>query len=425
MLENMPSLRELSDALWSGQTTTEKAADHPFAQLAVLEELAPGVGFYKDFANQGAVKTEEGLVLIDTGSYNPLRHLRGFDKIRAWSGERVRTVVYTHGHVDHAYGLVPFLNEHKQKGWNPPQIIAHENVNRRFDRYNAMADFNSIINSRQFGLRIEWPTKPIRPHVTYADQMRLLVGGRILELHHALGETDDHTWVFLPAERVLFTGDLFIWAAPNAGNPQKVQRYVIEWATALRAMAAKKPALLLPGHGLPIFGENRVQTALTEAAEYLETIHSHAVQSMNKGATIYEALASLSIPERLRRRPYLLPVYDEPDFILRNLYRLYGGWYSGVPSELKPAPLADLSREVAKLAGGIDALMARTRELLAQGNLPLASHFADWLVAAEPANKAAQALCAEVYAKRTAAEPSTMSKGIYGAAAREAKAKSS
>src|SRR5947208_3667236 len=55
-------------------------------------------------------------------------------------------------------------------------------------------------------------------------------GGVRFELHHAKGETDDHTWTWIPSEKVLCCGDLFIWASPNAGNPQKVQRYPREWA---------------------------------------------------------------------------------------------------------------------------------------------------------------------------------------------------
>ena len=68
-----------------------------------------------------------------------------------------------------------------------------------------------------------------------------------LRLEHARGETDDHTFVWLPDARVLCTGDLFIWCAPNAGNPQKVQRYAADWARALRRMAGLGAELLLPG----------------------------------------------------------------------------------------------------------------------------------------------------------------------------------
>ena len=41
--------------------------------------------------------------------------------------------------------------------------------------------------------------------------------------------------------------------------------------------------------------------------------------------------------------PWLQPVYDDTEFLVRNVIRYYGGWWSGRPSELKPAPRAKLA----------------------------------------------------------------------------------
>jgi glyoxylase-like metal-dependent hydrolase (beta-lactamase superfamily II) len=60
--------------------------------------------------------------------------------------------------------------------------------------------------------------------------------------------------VYVPSKEILCTGDMFIWCFPNCGNPQKVQRYPVEWAQALREMASKGAKMLLPGHGPPIVG---------------------------------------------------------------------------------------------------------------------------------------------------------------------------
>jgi alkyl sulfatase BDS1-like metallo-beta-lactamase superfamily hydrolase len=99
--------------------------------------------------------------------------------------------------------------------------------------------------------------------------------------------------------------------------------------------------------------------------------------------------------------------------------RCFGGWYSGVPSELKPAPRADLAREVLALAGGLDKVLGRARSLLAAGDAQLAAHFVDWALDAEPTSSEVHAARAAVYRKLLEASTSTMSKGIYGAAARE------
>jgi alkyl sulfatase BDS1-like metallo-beta-lactamase superfamily hydrolase len=292
-------------------------------------------------------------------------------------------------------------------------------------RYIATSGYNGIINSRQFGQQISWPTDPLPPTLAYSERLDVRVGEHELRLVHARGETDDHTWVFLPRNRVLCTGDLFIWAAPNAGNPQKVQRFAIEWATALRQMAALEPEILLPGHGLPVMGAARVREALLDTALYLESLYEQTRAAMNQGATLYEILEHVRPPAELAAKPYLKPVYDEPDFIVRNVYRCLGGWYSGVPSELKPAPRREQAREIASLAGGVGRLLARARECAAGGDLTMACHLVDWAVEAEPESAEVRELRAEVYERRAFAEPSTMSKGIFGAAARDSRERSS
>jgi alkyl sulfatase BDS1-like metallo-beta-lactamase superfamily hydrolase len=417
----MASLAELADRLWTGESSTEDPEHHPFAALDRVEEISNGVAFYKGFVNLTVLRTEAGLVLIDTGSFLPAQHERSFAGVRSFAPDAVHTAIYTHGHVDHAYGLPPFLREAESKGWERPRVIGHEAVAPRMRRYVETEGYNSIINSRQFGGRIRWPTDPLPPTLSYGDRLDLRVGEHEIRLVHARGETDDHTWVFVPAARVLCTGDLFIWAAPNAGNPQKVQRYASDWAAALRRMAALEPEFLLPGHGLPVIGAARVREALLDTADYLESLYAQTLSAMNQGATLYEILEHVRPPAELAAKPYLRPVYDEPDFIVRNVYRCLGGWYSGIPSELKPSPRAQQAREIATLAGGVGRLLERARECAEAGDLAMASHLVDWAADAEPESGEVHQLRAEVYGRRTLAEPSTMSRGIFGAAARDSR----
>jgi len=415
----MSELLKRTDRLWSGEASTSNPEFHPFGGPRILEELAPGIALFKAFVNVTAVKTDDGLVLVDTGSFHPRAHKLSFDAVRCWNPARVHTAVYTHGHVDHAYGLPPFLEEAKERGWAAPRIVGHVNVLPRMKRYVQTADYNSIINSRQFGVETKWPTQYQAPTEIYENRHALAVGGIDFELRHAKGETDDHTWVWLPQTKTLCTGDLFIWAAPNAGNPQKVQRYVVEWAAALREMAALSPELLLPGHGLPIAGATRVREALLDTAAYLESLVQQTLERLNAGETIYEIVQGVRAPAELAAKPYLLPVYDEPEFIVRNLVRCFGGWYSGVPSELKPAPRQALASEVVSLAGGIGKVLERAQALLEAGEARLAAHFADWAADAEPGESEVHALRATVYRKLLETSTSTMSKGIYCAVARE------
>src|SRR5207249_2498143 len=190
----------------------------------------------------------------------------------------------------------------------------------------------------------------------------------------------------------LCTGDLFIWVVPNAGNPQKVQRYPHEWAIALRTMEALGAELLCPGHGYPIRGAARVHQALAETAELLESLHDQTVAMMNAGARLDDIVHSVRAPAHLLARPYLQPVYDEPEFVVRNVWRLYGGWYDGNPAHLKPAPEAALAAELARLAGGAGRLADRAAALAAEGDLALACQLAELAAEAAPGDAAIRAV---------------------------------
>lgn len=417
----MPTeILELADQLWRGEA--DIATHHPFNLFGELAELDEGRAFVAAFANVAAFATEDGLVLVDTSS--PFLAGRVHDALSGWRDDTLHTAVFTHGHIDHVFGVERYEHDARDQGRQHPRVVAHELVPVRFDRYLETAGYNATINRRQFGIEdLQWPVDYRYPDETYQDSLFLDVGGTTFELHHARGETDDHTWVWAPDSRTLCTGDLFIWASPNCGNPQKVQRFAKEWAAALRTMATLDAELLLPGHGLPIFGAERVREALGNTAALLEFLHDETVRMMNAGARLDEIIHTVRAPQHLLEQPYLRPIYDEPEFVVRNVWRLYGGWHDGNPAHLKPAPEAALANEVAALAGGPDRVATRAKQLADAGDLRLAGHLVEWAALAAPDDKAVQRARAEVFELRVAAEASTMSKGVFGAAARESRAK--
>jgi glyoxylase-like metal-dependent hydrolase (beta-lactamase superfamily II) len=422
-------LLELADKLWSGdlEVAGPPSPEHPGSEKAVnpfvprgeLVEIGQGTAFVNSFANVSAFETTEGLVCVDSGA--PFSAADIHRMIRAWSPARLDTTIFSHGHIDHVLGMGPFEQEARDKGWAPPRVVAHENVPARFDRYKLTAGYNSAINSRQFGVPVPWPTKYRYPDETYRDQVELEVGGERFELHHARGETDDHTWTWVPGRRALCSGDLIIWCVPNAGNPQKVQRYPREWAAALREMSALGAEALLPGHGLPVVGADRVRAILDDTAALLEHLHDETVRLMNEDAPLKEILHEVRAPAELLEKPYLRPIYDDPEFIVRSVWRVYGGWYDLDPADLKPARTSELAQEIAALAGGASELARRARELASEGELRLAGHLAEFAAAAAPDDPEVRAVRAEVNEARSAAEPSLMAKSIFTAAARDSR----
>ena len=97
------------------------------------------------------------------------------------------------------------------------------------------------INGLQFGGAfatdgdVRRPSHSVTPTWSIAIMQLLELEREPVELRHAMGETDDATWVWMPRRRLAMVGDLIVSSLPNTGNPNKVQRYTLEWAEALGA----------------------------------------------------------------------------------------------------------------------------------------------------------------------------------------------
>jgi len=157
----------------------------------------------------------------------------------------------------------------------------------------------------------------------------------------------------------------------------------------------------------------------------LESLTRQTLELMNKGSSLDEILHSVRAPAELLAKPYLLPKYDDPEFVVRGIWHLYAGWFDGNPAHLKPAPSAELAGEIAALAGGAATLAGRAKTLAEAGKTRLAAHLIELASSAAPKSAEIQTVRAKVYAQCTEAEPSLIGKAIYHVYQRDAEARSS
>jgi len=424
----MADLIALSTAIIDGKTTTKETG--PMNRINFqLSEIGDDIAMVEAFSHCILFPTDDGLVAFDTSGVN------GGDRvvqaIRGWKKERFHALVYTHGHLDHVGGCGAFMADAKGNGHPIPTVIGHENIPQRFDRYNFTSGYNRVINERQFGQFSRrgyeindgdrfLPADAARPDQTYRNSLDLNLGGLDIHLKHAKGETDDHTWGWIPGHKAICAGDFFIWCFPNAGNPQKVQRYPVEWAAAMRDMANQGAELFLPAHGLPIAGKDRIKMVLEDVAGVLEYLVQETIERMNAGVRLSDIVSDVKIEPEILEKPYLQPIYDEPEFVVRNIWRMYGGWYDGNPAHLKPAQDSHLAREIATLSGGALKLAERAQALM-NSDARLACHLIEMAVMTEPLNKILHSIRADIYQQRREKESSLMAKGIFGAAANESR----
>ena len=124
----MGIIKEAAEKFWNGEITV--AQQHPLIPTGEYEEVAAGVMFYRWFANFVAVKTEEGIVLVDTGAH--FNQAETVALVRRFGPERINTAIYTHGHVDHALGMAAFIAEGQKNKVARARVVGHRTIAARF-----------------------------------------------------------------------------------------------------------------------------------------------------------------------------------------------------------------------------------------------------------------------------------------------------
>lgn len=346
------------------------------------------------YVNVALIETRDGLVLFDTG-YAAIGSVLA-ELIPTLSKKPLTHIVVSHVHVDHAYGW-PVL---KAK-WPKAKTIAS-------DLYPAMAAKEvrlggSIgrLNNQPLDLQPTSLDRLPKADITFRDRMTLTIGGEQFTFYHAPGETEEQIWMAMPGRGAIFTADYYQGFLPNAGNGKRIMRHVDEWAAALRTMAALKPAILMPMHGAPVKDEAEVGRRLAVLAEAFEYLSDETVRRLNAGERRDVIAATIGWPDRFAKEPTLDPQYNRPEDISRMVAMRWTGWWDGVPGHFSAMPYETEAKEAVRLAGGVEALDRRARELLPT-DPRLAARLADWAYYGAPLDPVALRLTIDVYMARLA-----------------------
>ncbi|MCK4384209.1 MAG: MBL fold metallo-hydrolase, partial [Candidatus Lokiarchaeota archaeon] len=315
-----------------------------------------------------------------------------FDEVRSYSNKPVKYIIYSHGHFDHAFGYGPFIEEIKKKGWDMPEVIAHENCIRRFEKYEILGKYHDWINKQQFASvsgrgrsSVVSARETLDPTIILRgneSSYSFKLGGVNFELYHDKGETEDSIWLWVPEKKTICTGDLIVSSFPNIGNPFKVQRYPKDWAIAMERMREKDAEYLVPGHGRLIESKEKVKDVLSITAEVMHFVHDEVVKRLNEGKwfeQIYYEMLEI-YPDKFKKHKILRGIYGCYRFAIHATYRLYHGWYdSGNPTDLFPSRTDDIAREILNLNSG-SVYLEHANKLYSEGKLQLALHILDIII---------------------------------------------
>lgn len=202
-----------------------KLSDHAYAYTA---EGDP---------NTGIVIGDDAVMVIDTQA-TPVMAADVIRRIREVTDKPIKYVVLSHYHAVRVLGASAYQPEHILASEDTLSLIRERGEQDKASEIGRFPRLFQAVESVPPGLT--WPT------MTFTGRMTLWLGKLEVQLIQlGRGHTKGDTVVWLPQEKILFSGDLVEFdATPYAGDA-----YFSDWPTTLDNIAALQPQQLVPGRG--------------------------------------------------------------------------------------------------------------------------------------------------------------------------------
>lgn len=250
--------------------------------------------------NFGYILTSEGIVLIDTPQ-RPSDAIKYRDEIERL-GKEVKFLINTEPHGDHIAGNYFFsaVGVAHQGTKDYMAAASLEELKERFRQLDP--DFIPAMDT--YSIRL--------PNLTFTKSMKLYLGDHEIELLHLPGHTASETAVWIPRERVIFTGDNIFY------NTQTYLHEALtkEWLNSLEKLKQIDADIFIPGHG-----ELCTKAYIDEQAAFIKEWVAAIQAAIEKGWTVEQAQERISFLDR-----FPMPKNREafgPQLQKNNVARLY------------------------------------------------------------------------------------------------------
>ncbi len=338
------------------------------------------------FSNCYRIETQAGALQINAGMGLEAPIIEA--AFAQHSDQPVQVLIATQGHVDHLGGVQYFREnqpglrfiatagnaEHQAYDARLAPFRAQRSAFAFADKFaTALADYS------EHGIT-EFPAQDQpTPDQVVEERLSLDVGGLAIELIALPGaETNDSLIVWLPEQRICFTGNLF--GCPFGHFPNLVtirgDRYrdPLVVAAAVRTVRDLEPEMILYGHHGPIAGSQLIQDELQALHAAIMHVHDATVAGMNQGKDVHTLMQEIDLPAEME----VGQGYGKVSWGVRAIWESYAGWFHHrSTTELYSVPVAAIASDLLELAGGTGALLERARQRYAEGRHEEALHLLD------------------------------------------------
>ena len=211
--------------------------------------------------NTGVVIGDDAVMVIDTQA-TPVMAQDVIRRIREVTDKPIQYVVMSHYHAVRVLGASAYQAQHIIASQDTRDLIAERGAQ---DMKSEIERFPRLFQAVETIPGLTWPT------LTFKGEMTLWLGSLEVKLMQVgRGHTKGDTIVWLPQQKILFSGDLVEFdATPYAGDA-----YFSDWPQTLDKLAAMKPLALVPGRGAALTTPEMVQAGLAGTRAFVSDLYA-------------------------------------------------------------------------------------------------------------------------------------------------------
>ncbi|MBP1707834.1 MAG: Beta-lactamase domain protein [Chloroflexi bacterium] len=211
--------------------------------------------------NTGLVVTTRGVVVIDT----PMVPYEA----KEWKKEAsrhgpVRYIINTEPHTDHASGNC----------WFGAPVISHEGTRIALAAAQVKDLVNALGGMAPEALPLDSDFRYQLPEITFSQKLSFFLGEHSFHLINLPGHTLSEIAVYVPEEKVIFTGDNL-----NLRMPIFIKSDPLAWLESLKQLQSFAADRLVPGHGV-VSDMTRLPWMMDQVELWLKSVQSAISQGM-------------------------------------------------------------------------------------------------------------------------------------------------
>ena len=226
--------------------------------------------------NTGVIIGDDSVMIVEAQA-TPRLARKVIDCVRSVTDKPISHLVLTHYHAVRALGASAYGAREIIMSDVARSMVAERG---REDWDSEFARFPRLFQGHEEIPGLTWPT------ITFSNAMTVYLGKRrvdIMKLGRAHTAGDAVIWV--PDQEVMFTGDIVEYHSACYCGDGHFQ----DWPAALSNIAAFEPKAIAPGRGDALVGEDMVEEALANTADFVISTYKPVERVVARGGSLKEA----------------------------------------------------------------------------------------------------------------------------------------